>query len=258
MAVDLARLSLWLATLAREHEFTFLDHALKAGDSLVGLTSGRSRRLHWDRSKPGLPLFRTLVKERIETRRCDGREAIRTAPDDVTRADPGARHRPRRDRGRARARSRATRWSPRSSAADKPKARETARQEVESWVAGQLQPALGPASSARARAFRAEQRLAAVPLAARVPRVSSRATIRASTRSSATRPLPARTRSRRARDHYLHWLQTLHEGAHGNADLVAHFFRRAFGLLARRRLRADRHQHDRPGRHAGDRARGDP
>ena len=38
MAVDLARLSLWLATLARDHEFTFLDHALKAGDSLVGLT----------------------------------------------------------------------------------------------------------------------------------------------------------------------------------------------------------------------------
>ncbi len=33
------------------------------------------------------------------------------------------------------------------------------------------------------------------------------------------------------RAHYLPWLQTLHEGAHGNADLVAHFFRRAFGLL---------------------------
>ena len=30
---------------------------------------------------------------------------------------------------------------------------------------------------------------------------------------------------------YLPWLQTLHEGAHGNADLVAHFFRRAFALL---------------------------
>lgn len=30
---------------------------------------------------------------------------------------------------------------------------------------------------------------------------------------------------------YLPWLQTLHEGAHGNADLVAHFFRRAFVLL---------------------------
>ena len=30
---------------------------------------------------------------------------------------------------------------------------------------------------------------------------------------------------------YLPWLQELHEGAHGNADLVAHFFRRAFCLL---------------------------
>ena len=30
---------------------------------------------------------------------------------------------------------------------------------------------------------------------------------------------------------FLPWLQTLHEDAHGNADLVAHFFRRAFGLL---------------------------
>jgi hypothetical protein len=35
------------------------------------------------------------------------------------------------------------------------------------------------------------------------------------------------------REHYLVWLQTVHEGAHGNSDLVAHFFRRAFGLLKR-------------------------
>jgi hypothetical protein len=27
------------------------------------------------------------------------------------------------------------------------------------------------------------------------------------------------------------WLQQAHNGAHGNADLVAHFFRRAFDLL---------------------------
>jgi hypothetical protein len=33
------------------------------------------------------------------------------------------------------------------------------------------------------------------------------------------------------RAHYPVWLQSLHPGAHGNADLVAHFFRRAFGLL---------------------------
>jgi hypothetical protein len=30
---------------------------------------------------------------------------------------------------------------------------------------------------------------------------------------------------------YLPWLQTLHKGAHGNADYVAHFFRRAFSLI---------------------------
>lgn len=33
------------------------------------------------------------------------------------------------------------------------------------------------------------------------------------------------------REHYLPWLQLVHPGAHGNADLVAHFVRRAFGLL---------------------------
>jgi hypothetical protein len=33
------------------------------------------------------------------------------------------------------------------------------------------------------------------------------------------------------RKNYLSWLKTLHQGAHGNADLAAHFFRRAFGLL---------------------------
>ncbi|MBU6186929.1 MAG: N-6 DNA methylase [Cyanobacteria bacterium REEB444] len=38
-AVNLAKLSLWLLTLANDRPFTFLDHALKCGDSLVGLTS---------------------------------------------------------------------------------------------------------------------------------------------------------------------------------------------------------------------------
>src|SRR5439155_12349098 len=33
------------------------------------------------------------------------------------------------------------------------------------------------------------------------------------------------------RDGYLDWLKTLHDESHGNADLVAHFFRRAFNLI---------------------------
>jgi hypothetical protein len=36
MAVQLGRLSLWLATLAADRPLTFLDHRLRAGDSLVG------------------------------------------------------------------------------------------------------------------------------------------------------------------------------------------------------------------------------
>src|SRR5205823_484891 len=36
MAVEMAKLSLWLITLAKGKPFTFLDHRLKHGDSLVG------------------------------------------------------------------------------------------------------------------------------------------------------------------------------------------------------------------------------
>jgi len=44
MAVQLARLSLWLATLAADRPLTFLDHHLLAGDSLVGATMDDVRR----------------------------------------------------------------------------------------------------------------------------------------------------------------------------------------------------------------------
>ncbi|MFC1547705.1 Eco57I restriction-modification methylase domain-containing protein [Candidatus Neomarinimicrobiota bacterium] len=37
LAVDLARVSLWLATAATDHPLTFLDHRLRVGDSLLGL-----------------------------------------------------------------------------------------------------------------------------------------------------------------------------------------------------------------------------
>ncbi len=39
LAVEMAKLSLWLLTLARFKPFTFLDHAIRCGDSLVGLSS---------------------------------------------------------------------------------------------------------------------------------------------------------------------------------------------------------------------------
>ena len=61
MAVQLARLSLWLATLAADRPLSFLDHRLQVGDSLLGTwlallrhpPSSRRRR----RSDDTLPLF---------------------------------------------------------------------------------------------------------------------------------------------------------------------------------------------------------
>lgn len=64
-AVDLAKLSLWLATLAREHPFTFLDHALRHGDSLIGLTREQIASFNWEAEKQ-LPLVRGLIDARVE------------------------------------------------------------------------------------------------------------------------------------------------------------------------------------------------
>jgi hypothetical protein len=67
-AVNLAKLSLWLATLAKNYPFTFIDHALKCGDSLVGLTS---REIGAFESNTQLSLFRPiadLVKDVVSKR----------------------------------------------------------------------------------------------------------------------------------------------------------------------------------------------
>ena len=39
MAVEMAKLSLWLVTLAKDRPFSFVNHALRVGDSLLGITS---------------------------------------------------------------------------------------------------------------------------------------------------------------------------------------------------------------------------
>ncbi|MFE1325870.1 Eco57I restriction-modification methylase domain-containing protein [Streptomyces sp. NPDC058741] len=47
MAVELAKLSLWLVTLAKGRPFSFLDHALRCGDSLIGcLTADQIEAFH--------------------------------------------------------------------------------------------------------------------------------------------------------------------------------------------------------------------
>lgn len=49
VAAEMAKLSLWLTTMARERPFTFLDHAIQVGDSLLGVTDiEQIRWLHLD------------------------------------------------------------------------------------------------------------------------------------------------------------------------------------------------------------------
>ena len=65
VAAEMAKLSLWLTTMARERPFTFLDHAIQLGDSLLGITDlGQLRWLHLEPEKRrGKVGFETLTIE---------------------------------------------------------------------------------------------------------------------------------------------------------------------------------------------------
>jgi Eco57I restriction-modification methylase len=77
MAVQLARLSLWLATLASDRPLTFLDHHLRTGDSLLGASLADIARRPFARArhKPvPLPLFDddaldAAIRNTVEPRR---------------------------------------------------------------------------------------------------------------------------------------------------------------------------------------------
>ena len=81
VAVDLAKVSLWLVTLAKDHPLTFLDHALRHGDSLVGLSRKQIEAFHWDESKP--PVLRGLgIRDSLDTV-IDLRRRIREAGEGI-------------------------------------------------------------------------------------------------------------------------------------------------------------------------------
>jgi hypothetical protein len=73
LAVEIAKLSVWLVTLAKERPFTFLDHALKCGDSLVG--TSEADFLRWARGYKDSA--RTLFDEQLELQLETAREKRR-------------------------------------------------------------------------------------------------------------------------------------------------------------------------------------
>ncbi|WP_437993902.1 type IIL restriction-modification enzyme MmeI [Sorangium sp. So ce145] len=70
-AVELAKLSLWLVTLSRTLPFTFVDHALRHGDSLVGLNFKQIEAFHWalsEQTETVRVLLRDALDQAVELR----------------------------------------------------------------------------------------------------------------------------------------------------------------------------------------------
>lgn len=229
MATDLARLSMWLLTLARDHEFAFLDHALKTGDSLVGLSLKQIEAAHWDDAKPGHAILRTIVRDKVREA-LTAREAVRNAPEDERVFEQVQRNRAA-EAAAATLRDIGDGVIAAFFAGDKKKAREETRIEVEQAAASGDRDRWDRMAAAGAMLRAGEHGFAPFHWALEFPEVFTGE--QAGFDAIVGNPPFAgkNTIIKGNRAHYLPWLQTLHVGAHGNADLVAHFFRRAFGLL---------------------------
>ena len=94
LAVEMAKLSLWLLTLAKDKPFTFLDHAIRCGDSLVGIRDIRQlkyfqldldqadsepvhRPSHEPRGRGGWPLRKKIeALPTTRSRTCEEKERL--------------------------------------------------------------------------------------------------------------------------------------------------------------------------------------
>jgi hypothetical protein len=83
IAVDLAKMSLWLATLAKDHALTFVDHALRHGDSLVGLSRKQIEVFHWNTSVTWESPFRARMRDQLRVV-AELRQQIRGADETVS------------------------------------------------------------------------------------------------------------------------------------------------------------------------------
>ena len=93
MAVQLARLSLWLTTLASDSPLTFLDHHLATGDSLIGAgfpelarNPVREPRRPEGSINRALPLFSDQTADELARQVLPERFRLAVEPGDTLRA----------------------------------------------------------------------------------------------------------------------------------------------------------------------------
>lgn len=228
VAVDLAKVSLWLATLARDHAFTFLDHALRHGDSLLGLPLQQIEGLQWDPARPASVLKGLDIREPLERiRRL--RQRIREADERVTDAEIRARWREAEDELRQ-VRLLGDVVLSSFFAAEKPGERETRRLEyVQILLRGEADAFRAAVAARRS----ADPPFVPFHWELEFPEVFARENPGFDAVVGNPPFAGKNTLAKANVGHYPDWLKTIHPESHGNADLVAHFFRRAFSLLRR-------------------------
>jgi hypothetical protein len=234
MAADLAKLSLWLATLAKDHPFTFLDHSLRHGDALVGLTRKQIACFHWEPAAQ-----RSFLEEKIRhlvefvTRQrkeiLNARENTPYSLLEQKLATADGKLSLLRMIGEA---ILAAFFS-----ANKPKKREEERARlltlVESDLKNQGFISVDGEVDAAIKALREGLKgVAAFHWELEFPEVFTTDNSGGFDVIVGNPPFAGMvTLVNSNHEQYLDWLKELHPQSHGNSDLIAHFFRRCFALL---------------------------
>ena len=226
VAVDLAKVSLWLATLARDHAFTFVDHVLRHGDALVGLSREQVAAFHWEGGESSL-VVSPLASASLHRYR-DLREQLRQAKEGQDDRDlrylwDEAQHE------LAQARLIGDLVCAAFFEGTKPQARENKRAVyIEAIRRGNAEAEYGD--------WLQERRRHDLPLAPfhwelEFPEVFDRKNPGFDS-FVGNPPFGGHiTVSDSNLVGYTGWLRFLHPGSAGKCDVVAHFFRRAFGFL---------------------------
>ena len=229
MAVDLAKLSLWLATLAREHPFTFLDHALAHGDSLVGFTTHQISYFDWA-DDPQTDFFGKHFQEKLEFV-LRNRAVILSAADSVP-YEVQQQYLSKADEYLMDTRRAADVLAAAFFSASKAKGREKERLSKGSLVKRALD---------RFDDLEADDEVQGIVRGLRAkgvtpfhweiefPEVFRRGGFDVIVGNPPFAGKNTITEGHAAG--YLDWLKLIHAESHGNSDLAAHFFRRAFALL---------------------------
>jgi len=240
MAVDLAKLSLWLATLAKDHPFTFLDHALRPGDSLLGVTLNQIASFSLNAKGKTESLFQRIIRNKVQIL-LDHRRRLFAVKDDepeaydIKRRLLGHIEGQSNDLNYAAARLIELAWNP-------PPKREAEARRTEAVldVDGWLRTSDDDRDERLARELEAtrrriwpdpEKRIAPFHWEIEFPEVFGGDALGFDAIVGNPPFAGKNTMAEGNAAGYPDWLKQVHEGSHGNADLVAHFFRRAFDLL---------------------------